>query len=57
MKGIYVRDGMKIDVYSENEFYEVAKSFCVHGGCRVVMGIKEVTTGTNTVILLSLYCV
>ena len=30
MKGIYVTDGIKIDVYSENAFDEVAKSFCVY---------------------------
>ena len=52
MKGIYVRDGIKIDVYNENEFDEVAKSFCVYGGCRAVMGIEEVTAGANTLILL-----
>ena len=57
MKGIYVRDGIKIDVYSENEFDEVAKSFCVYGGCRAVIGIKEVTAGSNTIILLSPYYV
>ena len=57
MKGIYVRHGMKIYVYIENEFDEVAKSFCVHGGCRAVMGIMEVTAGANTLILLSSYCV
>ena len=33
MKGIYVRDGIKIYVCSENEFDEVTKSFCVYGGC------------------------
>ena len=33
MKGIYVRDGIKIYIYSENEFDEVTKSFCVYGGC------------------------
>ena len=47
MKGIYVRDGIKIDVYHENEFDEVAKSFCVYGGCRAFMGIEEVTAGAN----------
>ena len=57
MKGIYVRDGMKIDVYSENEFDEVVKSFCVYDGFRAVMGTKEVTAGANTIILLSPYCV
>ena len=53
MKGIYVRHGMKIYVYIENEFDEVAKSF----GCRAVMGIMEVTAGANTLILPSSYCV
>ena len=57
MKGIYARDEIKIYVYSENEFDEVAKSFRVYGGCRAVMGIKEVTAGANTLILLSSYCV
>ena len=57
MKGIYVTDGIKIDVYSENEFDEVAKSFCVYGGWRADIGIKEVTAGANTIILLSLYWV
>ena len=57
MKGIYVKDGIKIYVYSGNEFDEVAKSFCVYGGCRAVMGIKGVTKGANTFILLSSYCV
>ena len=52
MKGIYVKDGIKIGVYHENEFDEVAKSFCVYGGCRAVMGIEEVTAGANTLILL-----
>ena len=33
MKGIYVRDGIKIYVCSENEFDEVTKSFYVCGGC------------------------
>ena len=57
MKGIYVRDGIKIGVYGENEFDEVAKSFWVYDGFRVVIGIKEVTAGANTIILLSPYCV
>ena len=57
MKGIYVRDGIKIYIYSENEFDEVTKSFCVYGGCRAVMGIKEVTVGANTFILFSSSCV
>ena len=57
MKGIYVRDGIKMYVYNENEFDEVAKSLCVCGGCRAVIGIKEVTAGTNTLILLSSYYV
>jgi len=57
IKSFYVRDGIKIDVYSENEFDEVANSFCVYGGCRAVIGIKEVTAGANTIILLSPYCV
>ena len=54
--GIYVRDGIKIYVYSENEFDEVAKSFCVYGGCRAVIGIKEVSAGANALILPSSYC-
>ena len=29
----------------------------VYGGCRAVMGIKEVTAGANTLIHLSSYCV
>ena len=57
MKGIYVRDGIKVDVSSENEFDEVAKSFCVYDGCRAVIGINEGTAGANTIILLSPYCV
>ena len=44
-------------VYSENEFDEVAKSFCVYGGCKAVMDIVEVTAGANTLALLSSYCV
>ena len=56
MIGIYVRDGIKIYVYSENEFDEVAKSFCVYGGCRAVIGIKEVSAGANALILPSSYC-
>ena len=43
MKGIYVRDGIKIDVYSENAFDEVAKSFCVY------MVDVERLAGANTV--------
>ena len=57
MKDIYVKAGIKIYVYSENEFDKVAESFCVYGGCRAVMGIKEVTAGANTLILLSSYYV
>ena len=34
MKNIYVKDGIKIYVYSENELDKVAESFCVYGGCR-----------------------
>ena len=48
---------MKMFVYSENEFDEVAKSFCVYGGCKAVMDIVEVTAGANTLTLLSSYCV
>ena len=43
MKGIYVTDGIKIDVYSENAFDEVAKSFCVY------MVDVERLAGANTV--------
>ena len=43
MKGIYERDGIKIDVYSENAFDEVAKSFCVY------MVDVERLAGANTV--------
>ena len=43
MKGIYVTDGIKIDVYSENAFDEVAKSFCVY------MVDVERLEGANTV--------
>ena len=43
MKGIYVTDGIKIDVYSENAFDEVAKSFCVY------MVAVERLEGANTV--------
>ena len=57
MKDIYVKAGIKIYVYSENEFDKVAESFCVYGECRAVMGIKEVTASANTLILLSSYCV
>ena len=56
MKGIkkYVRDGIKIYVYRENEFDEVAKSFCVYGRFKAVMGIMEMTAGANTLILVCL---
>ena len=57
MKGICVKDGLKIYVYSKNEFDKVAESFCVYGECRVVIDIKEVTAGANTLILLSSYYV
>ena len=57
MKGICVKDGIKIYVYSKNEFDKVAESFCVYGECRVVIDIKEVTAGANTLILLSSYYV
>ena len=43
MKGIYVTDGIKIDVYSENAFDEVARSFCVY------MVDVERLEGANTV--------
>ena len=43
MNGIYVTDGIKIYVYSENAFDEVAKSFCVY------MVAVERLEGANTV--------
>ena len=55
MKGIYVRDGIKIDVYNENEFDEVAKSFCVYGGCRAVMGHGQYPDSSLVLLCLNLY--
>ena len=55
LKGIYVRDGIKIYVYSENELDEVAKSFRVYGGCRVVDSRRQYPHLSLILLCLNLY--